>query len=259
MGAAAALGCDAEVDRTEASIAPARGGDRTPDTCDPDSSRLISRRVAVILLSAGISILSAVTVLPALLTPGAASAAPRSSDHITLVSQSPWVGAAASNQDLTMGLRIRSSAPRGDLKLSFTVYHPLTTRSGFDETLSGRDLGSVTARSPSIPLTGFSTTAQGVTTVTIPVDGDTTPTGTGNWTADLGCQLGSCANVYPVKVTLTDSGSGTSGAQLITYLVYDDPASTSAPLRLALVVPLGLAPPVAEAVRAVSPPRARPR
>jgi len=201
------------------------------------------------LLTAAATILYTVTVLAGFLPPlaSANAAASRQSDHITLVSQSPWVGPDAANQDLTMGLRIRSGAPRGALKLSFTVYHPLTTRSGFDETLSGHGLGSVTARSPSIPLTGFSTTAQGVTTVTIPVDGDTTPTGTGNWTADLGCQLGSCANVYPVKVTLTDSapgsGAGTSGAQLDTYLVYDDPASTSEPLRLALVVPLGLAPP----------------
>jgi hypothetical protein len=164
------------------------------------------------------------------------------------VSQSPWVGPKVPNQDLTMGLRIRSSAPRSALKLSFTVYRPLTTRSGFDETLSGRSLGSVTARSPAITLTALTTTAQGVTDVTIPVDGDTTPTGTGDWTADLGCQPGSCANVYPMKVTLTDSagsGSGATGAQFITYLVYDDPSSTSQALRLALVIPLGLTPPTA--------------
>ena len=250
--ASAALGCDAEVDRTEASIAPARGGDRTPDTCAPESSRRMPRRVGATLLRAAAATVYTVTLLAGFLpgtTVGAASAAAaRGSDHLTLVSQSPWVGPNAPNQDLTMGLSIRSSAPRGALKLSFTVYHPLTTRSGFDETLSGRSLGSVTARSPSIALTGFSTTAQGVTTVTIPVDGDTTPTGTGNWTADLGCQPGSCANVYPVKVTLTDaaaSSSGTGGAQLITYLVYNDPSSTSQALRLALVVPLGLAPPTA--------------
>ncbi len=143
-----------------------------------------------------------------------------------------------------MGLRIRSSAPRGALKLSFTVYHPLSTRSAFDETLSGRSLGSVAAQSPGIALNGFSTDTQGVTHVTIPVDGDTTPTGTGNWTAVLGCRPGSCANVYPVKVTLSDSSG--SGAQFVTYLVYDDPSSTSEPLRLALVIPLGLAPPTAD-------------
>src|ERR1019366_367643 len=109
---------------------------------------------------------------------------------------------------------------------------------------SGRSLGSVAAQSPDIALSGFNTDGQGVTHVTIPVDGDTTPTGTGNWTANLGCRVGSCANVYPVKVTLSDSSG--SGAQVITYLVYDDPSSTSEPLRVALVVPLGLAPPTAD-------------
>jgi hypothetical protein len=208
------------------------------------------RRVGVALLSAAATICT-VTLLSGLLpgtaTPGASAApAARRTDRMTLVSQSPWVGPDAPNQDLVMGLRIRSSSPRAALKLSFTVYHPLTTRSAFDETLSGRGLGSVTTQSPAIALTAFSTSAAGVTDVTIPVDGDTTPTGTGNWTADLGCPLGSCANVYPVKVTLTDSGSsGSGGAQLVTYLVYNDPSSTSQPLRLALVVPLGLAPPTA--------------
>jgi len=181
----------------------------------------------------------------------AVSAAPspsstRHADHLTLVRQSPWVGPSAPNQDLTMALSIRSSSPDSDLTLTFTVFKALSTRSAFDETLGGRDLGSVLAQSPAIALSGFETDAQGVTHVTIPVDGDTTPTGTGNWTADLGCQPGSCANVYPVKVTLGDSApSGSAGAQLVTYLVYNDPSSTSQSLRLALVVPIGLAPPVA--------------
>ena len=258
MRADGGLGSDAEVDRTEASIAPARGGDRTPDTRAPDSRRSVPRRVGAILLlavKAGLlitlgTLMTLVTVLAGLLpgtgrTPTAAAApSARHTDHLTLVRQSPWVGPNDPNQDLTMGLRITTGVPRAALKLSFTVYHPLSTRSAFDETLSGRSLGSVAAQSPGIALSGFSTDAQGVTHVTIPVDGDTTPTGTGNWTADLGCRPGSCANVYPVKVTLGDASG--SGAQLITYLVYDDPSSTSEPLRLALVVPLGLAPPTAD-------------
>jgi hypothetical protein len=177
------------------------------------------------------------------------------------VRQSPWVGPNAPNQDLTLALRIRSDAPRQDLKLSFTVYEPLRSRSAFAETLNGRGLGAVAAQSPVLALSALTTDAQGVTHVTIPVVGDTQPAGTGDWTADLRCALGSCANVYPVKVTLTDSpasgsgagsgpgsGSGTAtrGAQLVTYLVYNDPSPTSQPLRFALVVPIGLAPPAAD-------------
>jgi hypothetical protein len=166
------------------------------------------------------------------------------------------VGPRAPDQALTLGLRIRSRAPRADLSLTVTVYDHLTSRSGFTETLSGRGLGGVTARSPALALTSLTTDAQGVTTLTIPVVGDTTPPGGGDWTADLGCAPGSCADVYPVKVTLTDSAPNAGGAQLVTYLVYDDPSSTSQPLRVALVAPLGLAPPAADATGKVHPPRA---
>ena len=136
-----------------------------------------------------------------------------------------------------MGLRIREQrTPRADLKLCVHRVPPPLDPLGVRRDAERRGLGSaVAALACASRSSGFTTSAQGVTTVTIPVDGDTTPTGTGNWTADLGCQPGSCANVYPVKVTLTDSGTGAgSGAQLITYLVYDDPSSTSQPLRLAL-------------------------
>ncbi|HLM97293.1 MAG TPA: DUF6049 family protein [Acidimicrobiales bacterium] len=243
------------MDRTEASIAPARGGDRTPATCARSSRRPVPWRVGATLLPALGAILCAVTLLAGVV-PGFSARATwaavggRRADHLTLVRQSAWVGPAVGDQDLTMGLQVQSAAPRSDLALSFTVYAALSTRSAFDETLSGRSLGSVKAQSPAMALTTFSTDTQGITHVTIPVDGDIRPTGTGDWTADLGCRPGSCANVYPVKVALTDSsGSGTApgaaGTELITYLVYDDPSSTSQPLRFALVAPLGLAPPTA--------------
>jgi hypothetical protein len=284
------LGCDAEVDRTEASIAPTGGGDRTPDTCARNPRRRLPQRVGAqrvgaqrvgaqrvgvvpaALASALLVTMLVLGMLPGVLVLGtlpgvlvlgtlpgdgigAAFAAPptaassvRGADRIALVRQSPWVSPSAPNQDLTMGLRIQSNAPPGALALSITVYDHLTSRSGFVETIGGRGLGAVAARSPALPVSALTTDAQGVTHLTIPVVGDTTPTGSGDWTADLGCRPGSCADVYPVKVTLTDSsaqGSNTSSstgeAQLITYLVYDDPSSTSQPLRFGLVAPLGLA------------------
>jgi hypothetical protein len=220
--------------------------------------------VGVILLPAAIAALSGVTLLAGILpgafsASGAGAATARRADHITLVRQSPWVGPDALHQDLTMGLQVQSSSPTSALTLSFTVYNPLQSRSAFDETLTDRGLGTVDAQSPPIPLSEFTTNAQGVTQVTIPVDGDTTPTATGNWTADLGCQPGSCANVYPIKVTLTDSaasGPGSDGAQLVTYLVYDDPSSSSQLLRFALVVPLGLTPAPADSHGLISAPSA---
>jgi len=169
----------------------------------------------------------------------------RGGDGLSLVRQSPWVGPKAPDQALTLGLRIQSRSSMSALSLTVTVYRPLTTRSAFDETLSGRGLGFVTAQSPALAVSSLVTDAQGVTGLTVPVVGDAAPTVAGDWTADLDCAPGSCAGVYPVRITLTDSAStgSVSGTQLVTYLVYDNPASGSQPLRFALVAPVGASPP----------------
>jgi hypothetical protein len=179
-----------------------------------------------------------------------ATATPHGGDSLTLVRQTPWVGPNPADDTLALYLRVTSSAPPQDLKLTITIYKPLIGRSTFDETMAGRALGAVVARSPALPVTALATDPQGVTHITIPVAGDTSPTTTGDWSADLGCTPGSCADVYPLKVVLTDTRAGTAtatGAQFITYLIYNDPAPKSEPLRFAMVAPLGLAPPVADA------------
>src|SRR5271154_1196314 len=134
-GGRADLGFDAEVDRTEASIAPARGGDRTPDTRAPDSRRRepgpvpatgVQKATKALFLGAVL-----LGILPAILSPPASAPSGRHVDHLTLVRQSPWVGPNPPSQDLTMGLRIRSGAPTSALRLSFPVFRPVPTRSGF--------------------------------------------------------------------------------------------------------------------------------
>ena len=179
--------------------------------------------------------------------PPQAEAGSRPGDGLALVGQSPWVAPTSSSQQMSLALRITSRMPRADLSLSLTVYRRLTTRSDFDETLSGRSLGSAVARSPELALTSLTTDAGGVTRLSVPVEGAGAPSQGGVWTADLGCTPESCAGVYPVKVALSDSASGGSSpaAQLVTYLVYDQPSTSTVPLRVAIVIPLGLAPPVA--------------
>lgn len=234
------------MDRTEASIDSAHDDDPP----HPERTGRVGGRgrrcfvVAVLALVLGSTLVggtAARATSPATQAAGAA----RLSDSMTLVSQSPWVGPSASNQDLRLRLRITSASPRSGLGLTVTVYHYVEFRSTFIETLAGKDLGTVIARSPTLALSSLPADASGTVDLTVPVDGDTTPATAGAWTADLGCVSGSCAGVYPVKVALVDTGpSGsppTGAAPLVTYLVYDDPSPTSQPLRLGLVVPLGLA------------------
>ena len=47
--------------------------------------------------------------------------------------------------------------------------------------MSGRSLGLVASRSPALSVSSLTTDAQGVTHLTIPVVGDTTPSDTGDW------------------------------------------------------------------------------
>jgi hypothetical protein len=171
----------------------------------------------------------------------AAAASPRP-DSLSLTSQSPsWVGPDPTHQVLTLVVRLSSGARRHDLGLQLTVYRHLGDRFHLNETLSGRGLGTVATRSPVLDVGSLPTDAQGEVRVTVPVLADAAPATSGTWTADLGCQLGSCAGVYPLKVALTDTASpGSAGPSFVTYLIYDNPIATSQPLRVSLVVPEGV-------------------
>jgi len=176
----------------------------------------------------------------------AVAASARTSDAVTLAGQSPaWLGPDPAHQVLTLSLHVSSGAPRRALGVQLTLYRRVPTRSQFSEMTSGRGLGTSMARSPTLAVESLSADAHGGLRVTIPVIGDVAPTVPGNWTAPLGCRSG-CAGVYPLKVTLTDSASSATGPSFVTFLIYDDPSPGSHPVRVALVVPLGL--PAANAV-----------
>ena len=171
----------------------------------------------------------------------AAAATPRT-DSVALAAQSPsWIGPDPAHQVLGLALRISSSAPRRDLGVQLTVYHHLGDRFHLNETLTGRGLGTVATRSPVLEVRSLPADAEGNVRVTVPVVGDTAPAGAGSWTADLGCQPGGCAGVYPVKVALVNTTTPTAtSASFVTYLIYDNPVAGSQPLRVSSVVPEGL-------------------
>ena len=261
------------MDRTEPRHASAGGGTHIPRTVAfalaagrlprSGAGRMGLRKAATALgTSLFLVALGAAGVTPpveAATVPALAAAGTHPADGLELVSQSPWVEPTAPSQQMSLALRITSRMPRTDLSLSLTVYHRLTTRSGFDETLSGRSLGGALTRSPALAVSALTTDAGGVTRLAVPVEGTGAPSPGGVWTADLGCSPDSCAGVYPVKVALSDSASGGSGpvAQLVTYLVYDQPSASTVPLRVAVVIPLGLAPPVAGGAGTPSTPSGR--
>jgi hypothetical protein len=225
------------VDRTEASIAPARGGDRT----DRGRRRRApaGRKLAVlgfVALAAG---------GPWWAPPAGAAGKPRTSHHagtsgpaLSLLAP-PTVAGPSSPFSVRLG--VAGTVPLTALSLSVTVYGPLPDLTEFDETLGGSPVGTVVASSDAFPVSSLPTDPQGGVDLTVPVTAaGVTGAGTGPFTADLSCQLGSCGGVYPVLLKLTDTNSGDVTSRLLTYLVYTDPAGDIEPLRFALVVPLSL-------------------
>jgi hypothetical protein len=224
------------VDRTEASIAPARGGDRT----DRGQRRRApaGRKLAVL----GIVALAAGSWWS---PPAGAAGKPRTSHHagtsgpaLSLLAP-PTVAGPSSPFGVRLG--VSGTVPLTALTLSVTVYGPVPDLTEFDETLGGSPVGDIVASSGTFPVSSLPADPQGGVDLTVPVTAaGVTGAGTGPFTADLSCQLGSCGGVYPVLLKLTDTDSGDVTSRLLTYLVYTDPAGDIEPLRFALVVPLSL-------------------
>jgi len=227
------------VDRTEASIAPARGGDRTDRR---HRCRVPTGRTLAALVIVGLCIGNA-WVAPGAEGAGAAKPSHRtgsSGPALTLLAP-PTIAGPASPFALRLG--VSPTVPRADLSLRLTVYSALRYPTEFDETLSGSPVGTVIAPSGAIPvatLPADTVDPKGGVDLSVPVKaGGVAGTGTGPFTAVIDCPLGSCGGVYPVRIDLSDTTSGTD-SRLLTYLVYTGPSDIE-PLRFALVVPLALA------------------
>ncbi|MDE3085615.1 MAG: hypothetical protein KGJ77_02520 [Acidobacteriota bacterium] len=171
---------------------------------------------------------------------GAASASTgRNAPTLELLSQTPWVGPG---QPMTLHLGV-GSAPRASLTVGLTLFQHLTTRSGFADTENGTEVGQV-QWSTSVGVAALPADPQGGVDVVMPVSSGDAPAPPGPLTANLGCSLGNCGGVYPLRVDLASAG-GASRAVFTTYLVYASPPTATQKLRFSFVV--GVAAPAATA------------
>ncbi len=122
------------------------------------------------------------------------------------------------------------AAAQGPLALALTVYHRLITRTGFAQALTSTPGGAALERVTPVPVgTGNLSPSLDLTVGTGP------PSAAGP-SIGLNCAgSGTCPGVYPVSVTLEQTG-GTVLGQFNTFLTYEQSASSN-PLRFALVVP----------------------
>ena len=176
-------------------------------------------RAAALVLAAAV----AVAVLG--LSPIAAQPVAPTSGSITLVSQTPWVGAGA---DFVMGLRIQRPSGPSNLEVAVTVYPAVATRSEFAETLRDRATAP-----PLLPVQLFPLN-------TLQPDGD------GAVTVSLHLQdrlsLGPDDGVFPVRVELRERSGGRTLHRFTTHVVHLPSQHGGAKLGLSLVLPVYAAP-----------------
>ena len=172
--------------------------------------------------------------------PGPASAAdPAGSPTLTLLSQSPAVTPTVPGHPASFALEV-VAAPAG-AELGLTFYRKLSTRSGFEQTLSNPPTGILQTVSPQ-RVADLKPGSRGGVEISVTIVPDT-PQRSGSDTVNLseerpGCVVGngSCSGVYPVVVQVLGSG-GTVLSHFTTYLIYSEEKSPN-PLVFSWVVPI---------------------
>ena len=155
---------------------------------------------------------------------------------VTLLGQSAWV---SDRHDYHLHLGVAATVP-ADEQLEVMVYSPLTTRTGFDEAMSGQVHGYA-MYSVRQPVSALPRDPAGGVDIDIPVNEAST-----GRIPSLYTSAGSA--VFPVQVGLVDNSGAGEGAPVSTFLVYGEPPSVSGlpKLSVSLVLPIHAAPPVGD-------------
>lgn len=148
-----------------------------------------------------------------------AAAQQRASAGLALASQTAWVGESGV---FTMRLDVTRVRRPQQLELAVVVHRAVTSRSQFARTIDGALLGGVVERRV-LPFSTLRFDAAGA--VQVPVDAEALRPG-----------------VYPVAVTLTDTGTDRTVASLVTHLVRVSSEPAQHPLNVAWVQPYGAHP-----------------
>ncbi|MEN3314426.1 MAG: hypothetical protein V7605_660 [Acidimicrobiaceae bacterium] len=147
---------------------------------------------------------------------------PPAMGSMTLVYQSPWVGASG---DFSVRLHVERPTGPADPEVAVTIYPAVATRSEFAVTLSDKITTAPAIAPQTFPLSS------------LVADGG----GTGDVTVALHLvdrlSLGRADGVFPVRVDLRDRPGGRMLQRVTTHLVYLPIVPTGAKLGMALVLP----------------------
>jgi hypothetical protein len=156
-----------------------------------------------------------------------------------VVAQTSWV---KPGESFGLNLAIGSTARRSQLGIALSVYSPPEGQSSFEQTLSGNTSGEpLLTDTPTIPITSLPTDAQGDVDLKVGITSGDSQAPSSVLELNLECEPLSCSGVYPLRVQLMDTATGSVIGSLITHIVFVE-SNVSSKLRVALVVPVGSAP-----------------
>ncbi len=171
-------------------------------------------------------------------------------DSIRVLGQSAWV---SDRQDYHLRLAVLANDPAHE-QLDVVFYNRLTTRTGFDEALSGNVHG-YSIYTLRLPVSTLPADPAGGVDIDIPVNpANEAPAG---GIPPFYAVAGSA--VFPVQIGLDNSSGVAQGAPVKTFMVYGDapPVSGLPRLSVSLVVPIHAAPPVGDDGRIGALPRSQ--
>ena len=246
------------MDRNQASFSPAGGGARRSEakkarlTGRPDflcalvgvlGSGSVATLAALVTLGPVLPVAAASWRSPAAVTAhGAVSAGSTNGSTTTglrLVDQSSSV---KPSQMFDMTLAISSQVPRTQLGIALSVYSPPDGQSSFDETLNGNTSSeSLVSDTAPVELSALSTDSSGNFEVQAGITSGDFSAPPATFNLDLQCAPESCGGVYPLRVQLMNTATGSVVVDLVTYIVFVE-SNVASRLRVALVVPLGTEP-----------------
>ncbi|HKA93093.1 MAG TPA: DUF6049 family protein [Acidimicrobiia bacterium] len=195
------------------------------------------RRTAALVAAGVAAVVLGATPVGAGVAPPSTTAAGPDTARLVLTGQPAWV-TVGGNLPLRLQVRGQAAAAAG-LRVSATAHEAVSSRSGFEAALQGRDLGSVLGQTD-LPLDAFPAGEDGSRTLTFPLQADDAPRD------PTRLQLRR-TGVYPVEVELRQP-DGTRLAGFVTPVVAVAPGAPAIGQRLGVswVVPM-VAPPAYQA------------
>jgi hypothetical protein len=163
---------------------------------------------------------------------------------LTMVAETSWV---KPGQTFDMTLGVGSTTPASQLGIALTVYGPPEGQSSFDQTQAGDTTGEpFLSDTQTVPLSSLNADQNGDFDLQVGITAGNAQGGSSPLQLNLSCQPLSCNGVYPLRIQLMDTATGSVIGSLITYIVYVE-SGVSSKLRVALVVPVGTSPSVSSA------------